>query len=120
MYVAVTRAASMLYLSEAEGYLNDNGALKYPSRFITEIPDDLLTVEGDPDPTLFEGTRDMVALLEQELGEGDHAPMPAGTEVEHKVFGRGVIVRFDPASQSYRVRFGVTERDLVARVLHPL
>lgn len=120
MYVAVTRAASMLYLSEAEGYLNDNGALKYPSRFITEIPDDLLTVEGDPDPTLFEGTRDMVALLEQELGEGDHAPMPAGTEVEHKVFGRGVIVRFDPASQSYRVRFGETERDLVARVLRPL
>ena len=38
MYVAVTRARGMLYLSESEGYLNDNGALKYPSRFLTEIP----------------------------------------------------------------------------------
>ena len=120
MYVAVTRAASMLYLSESEGYLNGNGALKYPSRFIAEIPDELLTVEGNPDPALFEGTRDMVALLEQELGEGDHAPMSVGTEVEHKVFGRGVIVRFDSASQSYRVRFGDNERDLVARVLRQL
>lgn len=120
MYVAVTRAASMLYLSESEGYLNGNGALKYPSRFIAEIPDELLTVEGNPDPALFEGTRDMVALLEQELGEGDHAPMSVGTEVEHKVFGRGIIVRFDSASQSYRVRFGDNERDLVARVLRQL
>ena len=77
-------------------------------------------MEGNPDPALFEGTRDMVALLEQELGEGDHAPMSVGTEVEHKVFGRGVIVRFDSASQSYRVRFGDNERDLVARVLRQL
>lgn len=117
MYVAVTRARSMLYLSEAEGYMNDNGALKYPSRFISEIPDVLLTVEGNPDPSLFEGTRNMVSLLNAELGEGDNAPMPPGTEVEHRVFGRGTIVSFDPAARSYRVRFGTTERDLVPRVL---
>lgn len=117
MYVAVTRARSMLYLTESEGYLNDNGALKYPSRFLSEIPGVLLTVEGDPGPALSEGTRNMVNLLNAELGEGDNAPMPSGTEVEHRVFGRGVIVSFDPAARSYRVRFGQTERDLVPRVL---
>ncbi|MDE6391804.1 MAG: ATP-dependent helicase [Muribaculaceae bacterium] len=120
MYVAVTRARGMLYLSESEGYLNDNGALKYPSRFLTEIPEVLLTVEGDPDPSLTEGTRNMVTLLNAELGEGGEAPMSPGTAVEHRVFGRGVIVSFDPAAQSYRVRFGNTERDLVPRVLRRL
>lgn len=117
MYVAVTRARKMLYLSESEGYMNDNGALRYPSRFISEISEVLLTIEGKPDPSLFEGTRNMVNMLNSELGEGDESPMSPGTAVEHKIFGRGVIVSFDPAARSYRVRFQKTERDLVPRVL---
>ncbi len=120
MYVAVTRAESMLYLTDSEGYMNDNGALKYPSRFITEIPEVLLTVEGNPDPSLFDGTRNMVKLLNSELGEGDNAPMPPGTMVSHKVFGQGTIVSFNPSAQSYRVKFADSERDLVARVLTKL
>lgn len=117
MYVAVTRAESMLYLSESEGYLNDNGALKYPSRFISEIPEVLLTVEGNPDPQLFEGTRRMVSMLNSELMTGDDTPMPPGTAVEHRIFGRGTVVSYDPAARSYRVKFDKSERDLVARVL---
>ncbi|MDE6006472.1 MAG: ATP-dependent helicase [Muribaculaceae bacterium] len=117
MYVAVTRARSMLYLCESEGYMNDGAALKYPSRFISEIPEVLLTVEGNPDPALFEGTRNMVNLLNAELGEGDDTPMPPGTVVEHRIFGRGSIVSFDPAARSYRVKFANSERDLVGRVL---
>lgn len=120
MYVAVTRAQKMLYLSESEGYMNDNGALRYPSRFISEIPEVLLTIEGKPDPALFEGTRNMVNMLNSELGEGDESPMSPGTAVEHKIFGTGVIVSFDPAARSYRVRFQNTERDLVPRVLRKI
>lgn len=120
MYVAVTRARKMLYLSESEGYMNDNGALKYPSRFISEIPEVLLTIEGKPDPALFEGTRNMVNMLNSELGEGDESPMSPGTAVEHRIFGTGVIVSFDPAARSYRVRFQNTERDLVPRVLRKI
>ncbi len=117
MYVAVTRARDMLYLSEAEGYMNDNGALKYPSRFIAEIPEVLLTIEGNPDKSLFEGTRNMVSLLNTELGEGENATMAPGTTVEHRVFGRGTIISYDAAARSYHVRFGDTERDLLPRVL---
>lgn len=120
MYVAVTRAQKMLYLSESEGYMNDNGALRYPSRFISEIPEVLLTIEEKPDPALFEGTRNMVNMLNSELGEGDESPMSPGTAVEHKIFGTGVIVSFDPAARSYRVRFQNTERDLVPRVLRKI
>lgn len=117
MYVAVTRARDMLYLVESEGYLNDSGALKYPSRFISEIPDVLLTIEGNPDPQLFEGTRNMVNMLDSELGQAGTEPMPPGTRVRHSVFGEGTIVKFDPAAASYRVRFANSERDLIARVL---
>lgn len=119
MYVAVTRAENMLYLLESEGYLNDNGALKYPSRFISEISDEMLTVEGNPDPSLFEGTRNLVANLNEELGEGDNASMANGTRVRHKIFGIGVIESFDPSSRSYRVRFGDNIRNLLPHVISP-
>lgn len=119
MYVAVTRARHMLYLSEAEGYLNDTGAMKYPSRFLAEVPEGLLRVEGNPDPTLFEGTRRLVAGLNAELGEGVTEAWAPGTAVTHRVFGDGVVVRFDPQAQSYRVRFAIGERDLVPKVLTP-
>lgn len=120
MYVAVTRAMHMLYLSESEGYLNDTGALKYPSRFISEVPDGTLAVEGNPDPTLFEGTKNMVSMLNAELGDNAEAPMVAGTEVKHKVFGHGVVESYDAAAKSYRVRFGNSVRNLIGRVLTKL
>lgn len=117
MYVAVTRAESMLYLSESEGFLNDNGALRYPSRFISEIPEEYLTVEGNPDPSLREGTRNMIATLNAEIGNVSEAPMATGTIVEHRVFGRGEIESYDAASQSYRVKFPGATRNLIPRVL---
>ena len=120
MYVAVTRARDMLYLSESEGYLNDTGAMKYPSRFLAEIPDDMMIVEGNPDPELFKGTKRLVDSINTELGEGGFDVWPPGTIVEHRAFGRGEVVRFDPQAQSYRIRFGNGERDLVPRVLRKI
>lgn len=117
MYVAVTRAKHMLYLSESEGYLNDTGAMKYPSRFITEIPEGLLQVEGNPDPALFEGTKRLADALNAQLGEGASDVWPPGTVVSHRVFGQGTILKFDPQAQSYRVKFANGERDLLPRVL---
>lgn len=117
MYVAVTRARSMLYLLESEGFMNDGGALKYPSRFISEISPELLEVKGNPDPSLFDGTRDMVNMLESELGMGGESPLAPGTIVEHKIFGRGTVLSYTPATRSYRVRFANGERDLLGRVL---
>ncbi len=117
MYVAVTRAESMLYLSESEGYLNENGALRYPSRFISEIPSEYLLVEGVPDPTLMEGTRNMVANLKAELGGASRDIFQPGTTVEHKVFGRGTIESYDAAAKTYRVKFAGGTRNLLPHVL---
>lgn len=117
MYVAATRARHMLWLTESEGYLNDTGALKYPSRFITEVPEEFLTVEGNPDPSLLDGTRRMAAMLAEEIGESADLPMAPGTKVVHKVFGVGIVESYDAAAKSYRVRFGDTVRNLLPRVL---
>ena len=117
MYVAVTRAEKMLWLCESEGYMNDTGALKYPSRFLSEVPDWMLKLEGVMDPSLKEGTRQMVAMLREELGENAEKPLPTGTRVSHKVFGEGIIEAFDASSKSYKVRFGDTTRNLLLRVL---
>lgn len=120
MYVAVTRARDMLYLSESEGYNNDSGAMKYPSRFLVEIPEDMLVVEGNPDPALFEGTKRLVDSINAEIGEGGFDVWPPGTKVSHRVFGTGIVVRFDPHAQAYRIKFGESERDLIPRVLTKL
>ena len=120
MYVAVTRAESQLYLSESEGFLNEHGGQKYPSRFLAEIPEHLLEKEGNPDPTLFDGTRALIAQLNSEIATDAEAPMAVGTKVIHKVFGEGVIEGYDPQARSYRVRFGQAVRQLVPRVLTKL
>ena len=118
MYVAVTRAEKMLWLCESEGYMNDTGALKYPSRFLSEVPDWMLKLEGVMDPSLKEGTKQMVAMLRDELGENSEKPLVNGTRISHKIFGEGVIEAYDASSKSYRVRFGDnTTRNLLLRVL---
>ncbi|MCH5235596.1 MAG: UvrD-helicase domain-containing protein [Muribaculaceae bacterium] len=117
MYVAVTRAEKMLWLCESEGYMHDSGALKYPSRFISEVPEWMLKLEGVMDPSLKEGTKQMVAMLRDELGENSEKPLANGTRVAHKIFGEGIIEAYDASSKSYKVRFGDTTRNLLLRVL---
>lgn len=117
MYVAVTRAENELYLSESEGFMNDSAALKYPSRFLSEIDLALLKVEGNPDPSLLEGTKTMVALLDAEIFTADSPVWEAGTKVSHKAFGEGVIQSYDSAAKSYNVRFATFERQLLPKFL---
>lgn len=121
MYVAATRAEDMLYLTESEGYMNDTGALKFPSRYLTEVGEGMLLRVGEPDPALLEGTSRMVSMLNQELGEGSDGPMKPGTRVSHKVFGEGTIESYDAANRSYKVNFGSKGvRNLLPHVLTPL
>ncbi len=117
MYVAATRAEKMLWLCESEGYMNDTGALKFPSRFLSEVPEGMLLVQGTLDPALMEGTKGLVKMLNEELGQNTEDIMPAGTRVSHKVFGEGTVEAYDAASKSYKVRFGDTTRNLLPRVL---
>ena len=117
MYVACTRAEKMLWLCESEGYMNENGALKFPSRFLSEVPEGMLKVEGQLDPVLKAGTEGLVSMLNDELGQGADNHWGIGSKVSHKIFGTGIIEGYDATSKSYKVNFSGTTRNLVARVL---
>ena len=117
MYVACTRAEKMLWLCESEGYMNENGALKFPSRFLSEVPEGMLKVEGQLDPMLKAGTEGLVSMLNDELGQGADNHWGIGSKVSHKIFGTGIIEGYDATSKSYKVNFSGTTRNLVARVL---
>lgn len=97
--------------------MNDTGALKYPSRFITEVDATLLEIEGNPDPKLLEGTRTVVDILNSEVYNADNEVWPAGTAVRHKAFGEGKIVSYDSAAKSYLVKFAACERQLLPKFL---
>lgn len=108
MYVAVTRAEKALFLTESEGYNFTTRMDKYPSRFLTEIGDNLMQVEGNLDPSLLMGTQMAVAQLDEELAadEVDESePLAPGSVVKHKYFGEGTVISYDEESQSYAVQF---------------
>ncbi len=119
MYVAVTRAQRALVLTESEGYDNAVQGEKYPSRFISEIDQRLLTVKGNPDPALFEASRAMAARLGDEMdmaAAADEAGIHPGDVVAHPVFGQGIVVEQRPGG-SLVVKFAVGNRTLMPAVL---
>lgn len=119
MYVAVTRAQRVLVLTESEGYDNAVQGEKYPSRFIGEIDERLLTVKGNPDPQLFAASRALAARLAGELEmatRADEAGIYLGDVVAHPVFGQGVVIEQRPGG-SLVVKFAVGNRMLMPAVL---
>ena len=119
MYVAVTRAQRVLVLTESEGYDNAVQGEKYPSRFIGEIDERLLTVKGNPDPQLFAASRALAARLAGELEmatRADEAGIHLGDVVAHPVFGQGVVIEQRPGG-SLVVKFAVGNRMLMPAVL---
>ena len=52
MYVAITRAEKALFLTDSEGYNYTTRTDKFPSRFISEIGEGLVKVDGFIDPVL--------------------------------------------------------------------
>lgn len=120
MYVAVTRARQGLYLTESEGYSKAAGGTKYPSRFLLEIQPGTIEEKGKMDPSLLEGTRQIISPKPVPSDASDRKPTFAeGDKVVHKIFGTGVVIEADAERDSYKVRFQQGERQLMGRVLKP-
>lgn len=111
MYVAITRARKELLMTESEGYNMVTKTERYPSRYLTEIPEELLLRKGDLDPSLLEYSKLYSSIEEPRKTEPaeDFAP---GNLVEHEVFGLGIVLEFLSDRRSYRVRFGDTTRTI--------
>ena len=100
MYVAATRAEKMLFLTESEGF-SHSGTEKYPSRFILEVKDGLLKVDGNISPELYIKTKELASSID--AGTYIDEDLKNWAFISHDTFGNGVIV--DSDNDSYDVLF---------------
>ena len=104
-FVAMTRAEKGLYLSEAGGRNHDN-SIRYPSRFLLDIDQSLLTYTSEPQEGLIREARDYIELADKYLPEEDGADLyEPGQRVKHAAFGLGTILEADTDKRAWVVRF---------------
>ena len=111
MYVAVTRAEKALFLTDSEGF-NHNTGSKYPSRFLLEIKKNLIKVEGTIDPSLLKGTKQLIKDARNNDTIEDPNGFQVGDQVEHRVFGKGVIIDINERTKACKVIFDNDEKKI--------
>ena len=108
-FVAVTRAEKELYLSEADGR-NFDGSPRYPSRFLLDIDEKLLTFTRPPEEGLIRWARDYIGHSQAGLPEADgQTVFPAGQRVRHALFGPGTVLDTDMDRGAHVVQFDEME-----------
>lgn len=117
MYVAITRAERLLFLTESEGYNFVTKQEKYPSRFLNEIKDSLLQVKGHVDESLLEGTKQLVQRLELELNNNQKITLKQGEIVSNEYFGTGEIISVNQEDGTCKVKFANGIRSIFANKL---
>ncbi len=103
-FVALTRAESGLYLSEAEGRTLD-GSPRYPSRFLLDIDPSLLTCTHQQDQRLIAEAQEMIAHSSRYLAPAEETLLSPGQRIRHGIFGLGTIVETDRTKNAYVVQF---------------
>ena len=109
MYVAVTRARQRLYISHAQSRML-HGQVRYgiPSRFLDEIPDELLKHLNSKPVTKSGSNYDynqLPAVMGKQSREQKNAmPWKIGQQVAHNKFGNGVVVSYEGNANDMRVQ----------------
>ena len=104
-YVGMTRAMKQLYLTHAElRRLHGNEYYAPPSRFLSEIPEELLTpVRAQPRP--------LPGASPVKTHDRDEPPSPVrlGSRVRHEKFGEGVVLNYEGQGAHARVQVNFEE-----------
>jgi DNA helicase-2/ATP-dependent DNA helicase PcrA len=110
MYVAVTRARQRLYLSYAQSRML-HGQVRYgiPSRFLDEIPDELLKrlnakPVARPGMTIDYNVLPKTMSPHQSTNQKNAMPWKIGQSVGHSKFGSGVVVSYEGNANDLRVQ----------------
>lgn len=104
-FVAITRAEKGLYLSEAEGR-NFDGTPRYPSRFILDVDQKLITYTEKPQEGFMKEARDYISLRRRFLVmDSQQKTFFQGQRVRHKVFGEGTVMEVDIDNSAYLIQF---------------
>ena len=101
-FVAMTRAADRLFLSEAEGLSND-GYVRFPSRFLLDVDRELLDFDPAPGDTLVEEARAEIAAKDARLNPPAADGLTPGQRVRHAAFGDGIILSIE--NDAVKVQF---------------
>jgi DNA helicase-2/ATP-dependent DNA helicase PcrA len=89
MYVGITRARELLYLTNAKRrMLYGKESINPPSRFIEEIDSDLLEVSE-------KSVKEEKPFKKNEMYNNDDVSWNVGDVVMHDTYGRGVVVNLD-------------------------
>ncbi|MGI9282988.1 MAG: DNA helicase II [Endozoicomonas sp.] len=97
-YVGITRAMEKLYLTYAENRrLYGNDTMNRPSRFIREIPGELLQ------EVRLGGSITRPVSVRQAPASQDHG-LALGQRVHHDVFGEGVVLNYEGDGSQARVQ----------------
>ena len=108
-YVGMTRAMQQLWLSYAE-MRRLYGAEKYtsPSRFLGEIPDELITeIRAKPKNTYSAPSREHSAWVDDQSTH--ESGVAVGMNVGHPKFGDGVVVNLEGQGEYARVQINFDE-----------
>ena len=106
-FVAFTRAQQRLFLSAAEGRGID-GSPRYPSRFILDVGEPVLTFTNPPRDGLIAETREYIRLVDSRFDGAFSGPAEtyaAGDRVVHSVFGPGTVLEPDLMKAAYLIQF---------------
>ena len=108
-FVALTRAEKGLYLSAAEGR-NFDRSPRYPSRFVLDIDQDLLTYVQPPRDGLIREAREAIDRSRRYLPEDEgQIVLPVGQRVRHALFGPGTVLDVDLDKGAHVVQFDEME-----------
>ena len=108
-YVGMTRAMQQLWLSHAE-LRRLYGAEKYtsPSRFLGEIPSELLTeIRSRPKAAYSAPRRDHTAWVDDQSTH--ESGISVGANVSHPKFGEGVVVNLEGQGEYARIQINFGE-----------
>lgn len=108
-YVGMTRAMKQLWLSHAE-MRRLYGSEKYtsPSRFLGEIPDELITaIRSKPKNTYSAPTREHSSWVDDQSTH--ESGVSVGMNVSHPKFGDGVVVNLEGNGEYARIQINFTE-----------
>lgn len=104
-YVAFTRAEKALFLSESEGF-NYDCSFRYPSRFIFNVEKEMLDYCVELEKQLIVETNDFIKRDEDTMNNiRTNQSYSVGDKVNHKVFGKGEIVKINEADSSLVIKF---------------
>ena len=108
-YVAMTRAIRGLFLSDSEGFSNDN-VFKLPSRFIFDAGQENMVFIREL-PQSFEGR--VQRMVQQSI----NTVFSIGDRIKHPTFGIGTITDVNLKTSAYKIKFDnlPTERDILLR-----